>query len=137
MLPALRPGDILLCRRPGPPVERGDLVVLPHPQRPGLQLVKRVVALGGETVKIEMGEVLIDRRRDLDRWGWGSTYPDGVLTVPDGEVFVLSDNRLATRDDSRHFGSVPVADLARVWWRVRLGKGASSAEYRKPPNPPG
>jgi signal peptidase I len=125
MLPALTPGDILLCRRPGLRVERGDFVVFPYPRRPDFQLVKRVVGLGGETVRIDWGEVLIDGR-PLDRWGRGSTYPDGVWTIPEEEVFVLSDNRLATRDDSRHFGPVPVADLARVWWRVRIGRGRSA-----------
>lgn len=132
MLPSLREGDVLLCRPARNRVERGDVVVFPHPKRPWLRLVKRVVGLAGETVAIQMGEVIIDGQPALDGWGQGLTFPDGAWKVPRGHAFVLSDNRLATRDDSRHFGPVPVGDLARVWWQVRVGGGASPGRKRGP-----
>jgi signal peptidase I len=134
MLPALRPGDVVLCRVAGGRIHRGELVVFPHPRRPGMTLVKRVIGLPGESITIDFGEVTIDGRRGLDRWGTGFTLPEGGWEPGAGEAFVLSDNRPATRDDSRHFGPVPIRDLRRVWWRVRIGdRGTTEAD----PSPPG
>jgi signal peptidase I len=121
MLPALTSGEVVVCTRPGRPLRRGDLAVFPHPLRPDLTLVKRVVATGGETVTIEMGEVLIDGEPGMDTWGAGFTFPDGVWLVGEGEVFVLSDNRRATRDDSRHFGPIPVDRARKVSRKLRIG----------------
>jgi nickel-type superoxide dismutase maturation protease len=47
MLPALQPGEFLLAVR-SRRLRRGALVVLEHPGRPGLEIVKRVAALPGE-----------------------------------------------------------------------------------------
>jgi signal peptidase I len=134
MRPALSPGDVVFCRVPGGRVERGDLVVFPHPRRTGFTLVKRVLGLPGESVNLDFGEVLIEGRRGLDRWGIGFTLPEGAWRLGAGEAFVLSDNRTATRDDSRHFGPVPIRDLRRVWWRVRIGP-RDEAENGPPPPP--
>ncbi|MEX0946391.1 MAG: S26 family signal peptidase, partial [Acidimicrobiia bacterium] len=83
---------------------------------------KRVIGLPGETVAIEMGEVAVDGRQDIDRWGVGFTYPDGEWVTLDDHVFVLSDNRKTTRDDSRNFGPIPERVLRRVRWRLRRGR---------------
>ncbi len=128
MLPALRDGDIVLCRKRGTVLERGDLVVLTHPLRPDLTIVKRVIGLAQETISIEMGEVMVDGRRGVDTWGTGFALSDGEWAVPPSHTFLLSDNRQATRDDSRHFGPVPTSHLRRVWWRVRIGAGADQQE---------
>jgi len=47
MQPALQPGDFLVAVRRGS-IERGALVVIEHPARPGFEMVKRVDALPGE-----------------------------------------------------------------------------------------
>jgi nickel-type superoxide dismutase maturation protease len=47
MQPTLHDGDWILARRDGRAVV-GDLVVLEHPQRPGMLIVKRVASLGAE-----------------------------------------------------------------------------------------
>jgi nickel-type superoxide dismutase maturation protease len=47
MLPALQPGEFLLAVR-SRRLRRGALVVLEHPGRTGLEIVKRVAALPGE-----------------------------------------------------------------------------------------
>ncbi|MEX0945731.1 MAG: signal peptidase I, partial [Acidimicrobiia bacterium] len=74
MAPAVRDGDVLMVGHAGK-VRRGDIVVFPHPRLTGMTLIKRVIGLPGETVAIEMGEVVVDGRQDIDRWGVGFTYP--------------------------------------------------------------
>jgi signal peptidase I len=47
MAPTLLPGDWALAVSPGR-LRRGDVVVLEHPERPGLEMVKRVTGLPDE-----------------------------------------------------------------------------------------
>lgn len=77
-------------------------------------MVKRVVGMGGEMITIEMGEVLIDGKAGFDHWGNGFSTPDGRWEVPPDKVFVLSDQRPLTRDDSRTFGPVGTECLYRM-----------------------
>jgi type IV secretory pathway protease TraF len=46
MRPTLEPGDWALATVPGR-VRRGDVVVIEHPERPGFEVVKRVVRVDG------------------------------------------------------------------------------------------
>ena len=80
-------------------------------------MVKRVVGMGGEMITIEGGEVLIDGKAGLDQWGTGFSTPDGRWAVPRGKVFVLSDQRPLTRDDSRNFGPVGTDRMYRMVFR--------------------
>ncbi|WP_353951236.1 signal peptidase I [Knoellia sp. S7-12] len=115
MEPTLTAGDHVLVDRltarwhsPGV----GDLVVFRDPERHDL-VVKRVVALEGQTVALEdavlfvEGEARHEPQVDLSRID--STY-FGPVTVPPNAVFVLGDNR-AESIDSRNYGSIRVDDL--------------------------
>lgn len=126
MAPALLEGDVVCCRRTGPPFQRGDYVVFAHPGRPWMKMIKRVIGLPGETVVIDTGTILVDGREVQDRWGVGLTSTDGEWTVATDQIFVLSDNRSATRDDSRSFGPINGRTSRRVWWVVRIGGDRSS-----------
>jgi signal peptidase I len=95
---------------------RGDVVVLRLPERGPELLIKRVVALPGETIEIQGGAVHIDgdplQESYLARQTNGAYGP---LTVPEGHVFVMGDNRGAS-NDSRAFGPVPLDRVVgRAW----------------------
>jgi signal peptidase I len=112
--------------------QRGDIAVLVAPgDQEDFDLIKRVIGLPGDTLLVEHGHVLINGR-PLDepyiQFHASYTFPtDGQpLTIPDGQYFVLGDNRANSRDS--HLGwLVPAANLVgRAWltywppaaWRV-------------------
>ncbi|MFZ5918415.1 MAG: signal peptidase I [Chloroflexota bacterium] len=99
-----------MAYRLGDGPQRGDVVVVALPDEPEL-LVKRVVALPGETVAVRGGQVFIDGRPLQEPW---AVHQGGIdcppTPVPPGHLFVLGDNRPASRD-SRWFGPVAVDDI--------------------------
>jgi signal peptidase I len=131
MVPTLLHGDRVLVNKLDDDPSRGELVVFERP--PGQpddgikDLIKRVVALGGETIETRDGAVFIDGELlDEPYLGDGVTTSNiPVQTIPPGHMFVLGDNR-GDSADSRVFGSVPV-DLVvgrafvRVWPLTAFG----------------
>ena len=113
MSPALHPGDYLLGRT-GATIRRFDIVAFEHPSRTGFWMVKRVLALPGETIDLDRGTIdgtpFRDPRRD-------ELMESGSWTVPAGSMFVMSDDRSVTRADSRVLGPVPVAGAYLIWFR--------------------
>lgn len=101
--------------------KRGDIVIINGPEHQD-RLVKRVIALPGETVDMKDGAVYIDGQPLEEPYANGSTYAGAVqmpFAVPDGHVFVLGDNRENSLD-SRSFGPVAMSSLEgkavfRIW----------------------
>jgi signal peptidase I len=94
---------------------------------PDSALIKRVIALGGETIQIRDNRVFVDGTAlDEPYLKQGSYMPDfGPLTVPEGQVFVMGDNR-SSSSDSRVFGPIDENEIVgrafvRVWPPSRWG----------------
>ena len=97
---------------------RGDVVVL-H-QLTGASerdLIKRVIALPGETIEIRSCQVLIDGRLLEEPYLDPAVVQPGncgrdltALTVPEDHVFVMGDNRPGSQD-SRDLGPIPEDEL--------------------------
>ncbi len=115
MVPEFRQGDVLVVdkttyrfRDP----EVNDVVVTEDP-RTGETIVKRVVAVGGDTVGIDDGQLMLNGEAvfdaDIDNANMDG-YFHGPVVVPEGEVFLLGNNR-DTSLDSRAFGTVSVDDV--------------------------
>ena len=90
-------------------------------------LIKRIVAVSGDTVQIREGVLEVNGVKVAEPYvADGSSMPDTALTVvPVGHVWVLGDNRDKSQD-SRRFGAVPVDEVVgrafvRVWPFERWG----------------
>jgi len=94
---------------------------------PESALIKRVIALGGETIEIRDNRIYIDGvaldEPYLTRPVSMNAF--GPLAIPEGFVFVMGDNRNQS-EDGRVFGPIPEADIigrafVRVWPPSRWG----------------
>jgi signal peptidase I len=122
MQPNLYRGDRMLTekisyrfRQP----RRGDVVVV---DRPGNEktLVKRVIAVAGETIEVREGHALVNGQPIDEPWVEQFGGPGyGPELVPEDHVFILGDNR-AVSHDSRAIGPVAVDSVrgrvVLVYW---------------------
>lgn len=127
MIPTLLAGDhVFADKRPFEP-RRGDVIVFEFPENRRQDFVSRVVGMPGETVEVRDTALYIDDRK-IPRCPLGtidgqlvvvewlderphlivvqpSTSADGAWTVPEGEYFVVSDNRENAYDSRAWFGA--------------------------------
>ena len=115
-------------------LREGDIIVFTHPPRdhcPGparTDLVKRVIALPGQTIYSAGGVLYVDGRRLREPYlpsddPLGPPIPGASrhdpFRVPRGEFYVMGDNR-AISCDSRYWGpikgSTMVGRVVLVWW---------------------
>jgi len=107
---------------------RGDIIVFIYPEDPKKDFIKRLIAVGGETVEISEGKILIDGEpvRDAQEIQKIHYYNKGVygqkrrqIEVPEGSYFVLGDNSSSSKD-SRYWGLVPEENVIGramfIWW---------------------
>ena len=97
--------------------EQGDIVTFEDPTTKGRTLIKRCIAVGGQTVDLRDGVVYVDDQPLSEEYTNGKpsyplrsevTYP---YTVPSGYIWVMGDNRTSSQD-SRYFGAVPVSSVS-------------------------
>ncbi len=123
MTPTLQPGNHYLLNRwvfHNATPHRGDVVVIRDPGDHGFS-VKRVIALGGESVHFVDGKVLINGEVLKEPYLKPGTYTftyskdrEQFITCGEDSYFVLGDNRTASID-SRAYGAVSRKDvLGRV-----------------------
>jgi len=97
-------------------------------QSPNIEdLIKRVIAMGGDTSEISDNQLYVDGEPVDEPYLFpGTNMPDfGPVTVPAGNVFVMGDNRDHSKD-SRVFGAIPADSIVgkafvRIWPLKRIG----------------
>ncbi|MHB1016355.1 MAG: signal peptidase I [Coriobacteriia bacterium] len=109
--------------------KRGDIVVLDDPTGSVDTLIKRVIAVGGETVDLVDGAVVVDGVVLDEPYTHGLPSQPMVqqmpYTVPEGYVWLMGDYRTNSAD-SRVFGAVPLSEVRgraifRFWPADRIG----------------
>lgn len=109
MNPTLNNGDWLAVKSVNTTINRGDIVIITQPNSLGKPLVKRVIAKGGDVIDIDFfdhkvmvnGEVLEEPYIAEPTALMGNmVYP---LTVPEGTVFVMGDNRNDSTDSREKY----------------------------------
>jgi signal peptidase I len=103
----------------------GDIVMLYYPVKPDKMFVKRVIAGGGDTVRIVDGRVYVNDiplHDDYVPAEFRSHDDYGPTTVRQGYYFVMGDHR-NNSSDSRHWGPVPkkyiVGKVKVRWWPIQ------------------
>ncbi|GGW19843.1 signal peptidase I [Streptomyces capoamus] len=140
MTPTIDAGDRVLAQRvDGDEVRRGDVVVFEDKSWvTNAKVVKRVVAVGGDTVSCCTDGKLTVNGKQIDE----PYLPEGSLaeiknfaevTVPEGRLFLLGDERQGSLDSTAHLTDTAKGTVARtavsarvdavVWpWKGMLGR---------------
>ena len=130
MQPTLVPGDnILVSTRIYKDQEpkRNDVIIFLYPKNKEVNYVKRLIALPGDTVRIENFNVYVNDKiinqtyldKSLVTAAISRFMPE--ITIPAGKLFVLGDNR-DNSNDGRFFGVVNREDVIGKAKMVLLGK---------------
>ena len=120
-------GDAIYIEKGAMP-ERGDIVVIDVTDHPDLfshssgeerYIIKRVIALEGDEVYSENGTIYLKQAGEeqfaalQENYAIGRTGDFSPVTVGEGELFFLGDNRSVSKD-SRLVGCLPLSDLVGV-----------------------
>jgi len=108
----LQRGDIIVFRPPMYPEAAWLERLLGFPTMPGdyEDYIKRVIGLPGETVTIRAGAVLIDGVALEEPYIAAAPLYQGEWLVPEGQLFVLGDNRNSS-SDSHSWNFLPIGNV--------------------------
>ena len=120
-------------------IRRGDVVVFKYPDEPDRDFIKRVIGLPGETLELRAKKVYIDGQpldepyvhflepasdaQETTLFDVRERY--GPVRVPEGQYFVMGDNR-DNSQDSRYWGFLPrhyvKGRALMIYWSYESGR---------------
>jgi signal peptidase I len=127
-------------------IKRGDIVVFKYPEEPERDFIKRVIGLPGETFELKHKKVHINGRpidepyvhflippstegQEVAAYDVRESY--GPVTVPEGQYFVMGDNR-DNSQDSRWWGFLPRENVKGkallIYWSFESDRDAYQGE---------
>jgi signal peptidase I len=89
-------------------IDRGDVVVFHYPRNLQLSYIKRIIAIPGDRVQIDRGQVYVNGKALAEPYvpeEYRDTRSMDAMVIPKDEYFVLGDHR-SIASDSREFGTV-------------------------------
>ncbi len=121
------------------PVRRQDIIVFKYPDEPERDFIKRVIGLPGETIELRSKKVYVNgepldepyvhflepasESQEVTSSDVRERY--GPVRVPDGQYFVMGDNR-DNSQDSRYWGFLPghyvKGRAAMIYWSYESGR---------------
>lgn len=148
MLPTIEEGDYIMVSKATyffHEPQRGDIIVLRSPQNPDSDLIKRIIAVPGDTIEIKDNTVFINDTPLVEPY---TLEPPHYLVfpeeIPSGQYFVLGDNRNNSSDSHRGW-TVPRENIVGKTWitywppyrwgtieHYTLNAGKQAAEVIKP-----
>jgi signal peptidase I len=106
-------------------IERGDVVVFHYPRDPEKSYIKRVIALPGDSLRIDRGEVWVNGKHLTETYvpeEYRDTKSLAEMVVPLGTYYMMGDHR-SISSDSREFGPVDrgliYGKAVFVYWPTR------------------
>ncbi|MDQ3912585.1 MAG: signal peptidase I [Actinomycetota bacterium] len=131
MVPTLEVGDRVFVNkfiyRFSKP-ERGDIIVFQSVEAEDQTLIKRVVGVEGDEIRVQSGLLFVNGEAQNEPY-LNDAVPTndfyGPLTVPEDHIFVMGDNR-GNSADSRVFGPLPLENVEgeaflRFWPLSKIG----------------
>jgi len=133
MKPTLQIGDHIIADKliyKNSEPKRGDVIIFPFPEDPSRDFIKRVVAVGGETIEAVNKQIFVNGmilREPYVVHADSHIFPKngqprdnfGPLKVPDDSLFVMGDNRDQSYD-SRFWGFVKKSSIRgkaiNIYW---------------------
>jgi signal peptidase I len=111
--------------------QRGDVIIFRYPRNPSEYFIKRIIGLPGDTVHILNNSITVISANGVSQTlqepyvvnvGDG---PEATYTVPEGQYFVMGDNRPES-SDSRMWGLLPRKNIiGRAFVRLLPFQSAS------------
>lgn len=139
MVPTLQDGEYVLVSKLsyklGEP-QHGDIIVFKYPGEPPQDLIKRVIGLPGDVVKVTGAEVFVNGKPLVEPYIAASPVYQGEWEIPEGSLFVLGDNRNDS-SDSHSWGLLPLGNVIGkailIYWPPPMWKLISHYEVAVAP----